>query len=63
MSDRIVIINKGLIEQLGSPKEIYTHPKTAFIADFIGESNVIKTEIIKIENGKAIFNLVDEIEM
>lgn len=63
MSDRIVIINRGLIEQLGSPKEIYTHPKTAFIADFIGESNVIKAEVIKIENGKAIFNLVDEIEL
>ena len=63
MSDRIVIINKGHIEQLGSPKEIYTHPKTAFIADFIGESNVIKTEITRIEDGKAFFTLVDEIEM
>lgn len=39
MSDRIVVMNHGKIEQIGSPKEIYEEPKNLFIADFIGESN------------------------
>jgi putative spermidine/putrescine transport system ATP-binding protein len=41
MSDRIAIMNKGVIEQVGSPKEIYELPTTAFVASFIGTSNVI----------------------
>ena len=60
MSDRIVIINKGVIEQLGTPKEIYSHPKTAFIADFIGESNVIKANT-RIEEDKAYFEIADQV--
>ncbi|PAB59659.1 ABC transporter ATP-binding protein [Anaeromicrobium sediminis] len=46
MSDRIIIMNKGNIEQVGTPKEIYEKPATAFIADFIGEANIIDTKII-----------------
>ena len=63
MSDRIAIINKGVIEQLGTPKEIYHHPKTTFIADFIGESNIFKTEINRIEKNKAYIKLNDDIEI
>ena len=63
MSDRIAIINKGVIEQLDSPKEIYSHPKTAFIADFIGESNILKTTITKIVNNKAYFTLGEIVEL
>lgn len=40
VSDRIVVMNNGKIEQLGTPTEIYTHPKTEFIAKFIGNYNV-----------------------
>lgn len=40
MSDRIVIMNAGRIEQIGTPKEIYNEPKTQFVADFVGESNL-----------------------
>lgn len=40
MSDRIAVMNEGVIEQLASPKEIYDHPKTRFVANFIGESNI-----------------------
>lgn len=40
VSDRIVVMNNGKIEQLGTPTEIYTHPKTEFIANFIGNYNV-----------------------
>jgi putative spermidine/putrescine transport system ATP-binding protein len=41
MSDRIAIMNQGVIEQVGSPKEIYELPASAFVARFIGTSNVI----------------------
>ena len=47
MSDRIVIINKGNIEQIGSPQEIYKNPKKVFVADFIGEANIIDASVIK----------------
>ncbi len=40
MSDRIAIMNGGVLEQIDTPSEIYDHPKTKFVADFIGESNL-----------------------
>lgn len=41
MSDTVVVMNKGLIQQIGSPIDIYNEPDNAFVADFIGESNII----------------------
>ena len=41
MSDTIVVMDKGTIQQIGSPEDIYNEPKNAFVADFIGESNII----------------------
>ena len=41
MSDTVVVMDKGSIQQIGSPEDIYNEPKNAFVADFIGESNVI----------------------
>jgi len=41
MSDTIVIMDKGSIQQIGTPEDIYNEPKNAFVADFIGESNII----------------------
>jgi len=41
MSDTIVVMNKGNIQQIGTPEDIYNEPKNAFVADFIGESNII----------------------
>ena len=41
MSDTIVVMDKGCIQQIGSPEDIYNEPKNAFVADFIGESNII----------------------
>lgn len=46
MSDRIVVMNKGNIEQIGTAKEIYEYPGTRFVADFIGEANLITAELI-----------------
>ena len=54
MSDRIIIIEKGVIKQEGSPKEIYEHPNSVFVADFIGESNIFKSTIIHIDENKTI---------
>ena len=41
MSDTVVVMDKGKIQQIGSPQDIYNEPKNAFVADFIGESNII----------------------
>ena len=41
MSDTIVVMNKGKIQQIGTPQDIYNEPKNAFVADFIGESNIL----------------------
>jgi spermidine/putrescine transport system ATP-binding protein len=41
MSDRIAVMNKGVVEQVGSPSEIYNHPTTAFVAGFIGKTNLL----------------------
>ncbi|MCI8599859.1 MAG: ABC transporter ATP-binding protein [Lachnospiraceae bacterium] len=63
MSDRIAIMNHGYLEQVGTPEEVYNHPKTKFVADFIGESNIIEGYIenmtdnsieVTMESGKAV---------
>ena len=41
MSDTVVVMNGGVIQQVGTPEEIYNEPKNAFVADFIGDSNII----------------------
>ena len=41
MSDTVVVMDKGVIQQIGTPEDIYNEPKNAFVADFIGESNII----------------------
>jgi spermidine/putrescine transport system ATP-binding protein len=41
MSDRIAVMNRGKVEQLGSPEELYEHPTTRFVADFIGTTNLL----------------------
>lgn len=52
MSDRIVIINNGIIEQDDIPQNIYQKPNTEFVADFIGESNIINGKVTSIDNKK-----------
>lgn len=47
MSDRIIVMNNGRIEQDGSPREIYEKPSNLFVADFIGESNIFEATVIK----------------
>ncbi|MFM8368312.1 MAG: ABC transporter ATP-binding protein [Chloroflexota bacterium] len=47
MSDRIALFNKGKIEQIGSPAEIYEHPASEFVAGFVGTSNLVSGEVAK----------------
>lgn len=63
MSDTIVVMNKGKIQQMGSPEDIYNEPANAFVADFIGESNIlngIMLEDYKVKFANNTFTCVDD---
>lgn len=47
MSDKIVVMNEGMIQQIGSPIDIYNEPENRFVANFIGESNIVEGHFIK----------------
>lgn len=47
MSDRVVVMDKGKIQQVGTPQDIYNEPQNAFVADFIGESNIVDGIMLK----------------
>jgi spermidine/putrescine transport system ATP-binding protein len=59
MSDRIAVMNRGLVLQIGTPEEIYERPTTRFVADFIGETNFLEGTVSDI-NGEAIDVSLDE---
>jgi len=46
MSDRIVVMRAGLVEQSGTPGDIYNHPRTEFVADFVGSANLVDGEVV-----------------
>lgn len=50
MSDRIAVMNQGRIEQIDTPQEIYNNPNTLFVADFIGETNIIDVNLLSDKN-------------
>ena len=63
MSDKVVVMNQGYIQQMGTPEEIYNEPENAFVADFIGDSNIIdgvmlEDRVVKICG--AVFPCIDE---
>ena len=45
MSDRVAVMNEGVLEQVGHPEEVYRRPRTAFVADFVGASNRLPARI------------------
>src|SRR3954449_4958638 len=59
MSDRIAVMNGGQVEQIGSPREIYTRPLTAFVADFIGSLNVLELKVDEVVGDYAVARLDD----
>ena len=54
MSDRIAVMNKGEIDQIGSADEIYSYPKSSFVASFVGESNHFLGKIISVTNDNGV---------
>ena len=54
LSDRIVVMSKGRIEQIGAPREIYERPANAFVADFVGSSNLLAAAVIATEPGATV---------
>jgi spermidine/putrescine transport system ATP-binding protein len=60
MSDRIAVMNDGAIEHLGTPREIYEHPKTRFVAGFIGTSNLLSGTVARVESGQAVIDVGPE---
>jgi spermidine/putrescine transport system ATP-binding protein len=62
MSDTVVVMNQGYIQQMGTPEDIYNEPENAFVADFIGDSNIIDGIMIEdklVEILGVRFNCVD----
>ena len=57
MSDRIVLMNQGRIEQIGSPEALYDEPVTRFCAEFIGETNLLSAIVIKVSGDRATLNI------
>ena len=53
MSDRIVVMNQGQFEQIGTPDEIYNHPKTSYVATFVGNANILKRKVVEINGSYA----------
>ena len=63
MSDTIIVMNKGKIQQMGTPEDIYNEPKNSFVAKFIGESNIfdgIMLDDFKVEFCNKVFDCVDK---
>ncbi|MGI9405079.1 MAG: ABC transporter ATP-binding protein [Hyphomicrobiaceae bacterium] len=54
MSDRIAVMSNGLVQQIGSPLDIYERPLNRFVADFIGDTNFIEAEIESVSGGDAV---------
>jgi spermidine/putrescine transport system ATP-binding protein len=57
MSDRIAVMNDGHIEHLGTPREIYEHPRTRFVAGFIGTSNLLTGTVARMDGDRAVIEL------
>ena len=60
VSDRVAVMNDGRVEQVGTPEEIYRHPRTRFVAEFIGDNNVFSGHVLERTNGLATINIDGE---
>jgi len=58
ISDRVIVMNHGRIEQIGSPETIYNRPQSMFVADFVGAANLIKGRVIATHDGMTDFETV-----
>jgi spermidine/putrescine transport system ATP-binding protein len=60
MSDRIAVMNDGRIEQVGAPRDMYEHPETAFVADFIGSLNALELRVDELVGAYAVMRLGEQ---
>ena len=60
ISDKIIIMSKGKVEQIGPPREIYYHPNSRFVADFIGEANFLEARVRSASGEKAVIDVVGQ---
>lgn len=59
MSDRLAVMASGKVEQLGTPRDVYEHPETAFVADFLGVSNLMRARVVdarRVDVGGVVLN-------
>ena len=63
MSDRIAVMNKGKVEQIGTAAEIYHHPCTEFVASFIGETNIVEAEVLERKDGRLLCRLEGGVDL
>jgi iron(III) transport system ATP-binding protein len=59
LSDRVVVMNHGVIEQVGTPMDIYRYPRSRFVADFIGRANFVSAEVLGLENKALVVRAFD----
>ncbi|UTW52999.1 ABC transporter ATP-binding protein [bacterium SCSIO 12827] len=57
LADQIVVMENGMIDQIGTPAEIYGRPRTRFVADFVGQSNLIAGAVVDVSDGKFTIDL------
>ncbi len=60
ISDKIIIMSKGKVEQIGTPREIYYHPSSRFVADFIGEANFLDAKVKSAGGDKAVIDVAGQ---
>lgn len=63
VADKIVVMSRGVVEQVGSPKDIYYNPSCAFVADFIGQANVIRLKLKSISSDTVTAELIKGVEV
>ena len=59
MADTIAVMNNGLIEQLGSPTDLYENPRTAFVANFLGQSNLFRASVVEVNGSDVVLEDAD----
>ena len=55
MSDRIIVVNRGQVEQIGIPSQLYDQPRSRFVAEFIGDTNILQGAITAVSSNKCRF--------
>jgi len=63
MADRIVVMNEGRIQQVGTPEALYRCPANAFVAEFIGEANLLEGMLVAVDGQRAVAELADKVRV